>query len=361
MEKRVHNFNAGPSALPLPVLEEIKENFLNFNDSGMSITEISHRSAIFIEVIDDAISRTKRLLSLNDDYHVLFIQGGASLQFYMVPMNLALPGKPVSYINTGFWSKKAIQEAKIQGKDVSVIATSEDRNFSYIPSDYPLEKNASYLHFTSNNTIVGTQWQQFPAGEGIPLISDMSSDIMSRPFDINPFGLIYAGAQKNLGPAGIAMVIIWEDMLKRTPDNLPAMLKYTIYKENKSLYNTPPTFAIYVIDLVLKWLEEKIGGLKEIEKINREKALLIYDAIDNSEIYRGVADPESRSMMNITFRLPDAKLEKQFLAEAEQNGFHGLKGHRSVGGCRASLYNAVSIESVRSLVQFMREFEEKVI
>jgi phosphoserine aminotransferase len=361
MEKRVHNFNAGPSALPLPVLEEIKENFLNFKDSGMSITEMSHRSAIFNEVIDDAISRTKRLLNLTDDYHVIFIQGGASLQFCMVPMNLALPGRPVSYINTGIWSKKAIQEAKLQGRDVRVVATSEDKNFSYIPSGYSPEKNASYLHFTSNNTIMGTQWQQFPDGKGIPLISDMSSDIMSRPFDVNPFGLIYAGAQKNLGPAGITMVIIREDMLERVPGNLSAMLKYTTYKENKSLYNTPPTFTIYVIDLVLTWLEETIGGLKEMEKINREKALLVYNAIDNSELYQGVADPDNRSMMNITFRFSDEKLEKQFLAEAAQSGFQGLKGHRSVGGCRASLYNAVSMESVKSLVQFMKEFEEEVI
>ena len=361
MEKRVHNFNAGPSALPLSVLEEIKENFLNFKGSGMSITEMSHRSAIFTEVIEDAISRTKRLLNLTDDYHILFIQGGASLQFGMVPMNLALPNRPVSYINTGSWSKKAIKEAKIQGRDVRVVATSEDRNFFYIPSGYSPEKDASYLHFTSNNTIMGTQWQQFPDGEGIPLISDMSSDIMSRPIDVKPFGLIYAGAQKNLGPAGITMVIIREDMLERVPDSLPTMLKYTTYKENKSLYNTPPTFTIYVIGLVLAWLEEKIGGLEEIEKINKEKALLLYDTIDNSEIYQGVADPNSRSMMNITFRFSDEKLEKQFLAEAEHNGLQGLKGHRSVGGCRASLYNAVSVESVKSLVQFMKDFEARII
>jgi phosphoserine aminotransferase len=208
---------------------------------------------------------------------------------------------------------------------------------------------------------MGTQWQQFPYGEGTPLISDMSSDIMSRPIDVSPFGLIYAGAQKNLGPAGITMVIIREDMLERVPGDLPTMLKYTTYKENDSLYNTPPTFTIYVIDLVLKWLEETMGGLQEIEKINKEKALLLYDTIDNSELYQGVADPDSRSMMNITFRFSDEKLEKQFLAEAAKNGFQGIKGHRSVGGCRASIYNAVSMESVKSLVQFMKEFEAKVI
>lgn len=361
MEKRVHNFNSGPATLPLPVLKEIKENFLNFHNSGMSITEISHRSSLFEEVINDALDRTRRLLNLDDNYHIVFIQGSASLQFCMIPMNLALPGSPVNYINTGTWSTNAIKEARIQGKDVKVIATSEDKNFSYIPYDYTVDKKASYLHFTSNNTIKGTQWHQFPDGEGVPLISDMSSDFMSRPFDVKPFGLIYAGAQKNIGPSGIAMIIIRDDMLERVPDNLPTMLKYTTYKDNGSLFNTPPTFTIYVIDLVLKWLEETIGGLKEIDRINKEKASLIYEAIDNSEIYQSTAEVNSRSLMNVTFRLRDEKLEKSFLAGAVENGLIGLKGHRSVGGCRASLYNAVTLENVKSLVKFMREFEEKPI
>jgi len=360
MEKRVHNFNAGPAALPLPVLEEIRENFLNFQGSGMSITELSHRSPLFEEVINDALGRARRLLQLNDDYHVLFIQGGASLQFCMIPMNLALPGRPVNYINTGAWSIKAIKEAQIQGKDVRIIATSEDKGFSYLPTDYTVDRQASYLHFTSNNTIVGTQWQQFPDEEGVPLISDMSSDFMSRPIDVKPFGLIYAGAQKNLGPAGVAMVIIRKDMLERVPDNLPTMLKYTTARDSKSLFNTPPTFAIYVIDLVLTWLEETIGGLEEMERINEEKASLIYEAVDNGEIYQGIAELKSRSMMNVTFRLPDEELEQRFLGEATSNGLHGLKAHRSIGGCRASLYNAVTIDSVRSLVGFMKEFEEKL-
>lgn len=360
MEKRVHNFNPGPAALPLPVLKEIKEDFLSFRGSGMSIVEISHRSALFDEVLNNAVNRTKRLLDLDDSYHVLFIQGGASMQFCMTPMNLALPDRPVNYINTGTWSTKAIKEAQIQGKDVRIIATSEDKDFSYLPYDYTVDKQASYLHFTSNNTIKGTQWQQFPNGEGIPLISDMSSDFMSRPIDVKPFGLVYAGAQKNIGPSGIAMAIIREDMLKRVPDNLPTMLKYTTYKDNKSLFNTPPTFAIYIIDLVLKWLEETIGGLKEIERINKQKASLIYDVIDNSDIYHGTTDVKSRSLMNVTFRLPDKKTEERFLAEATQNGLIGLKGHKSVGGCRASLYNAITIDSVIKLVTFMREFEEKL-
>ena len=358
MENRLHNFNAGPATLPLPVLEEIKENFLSFRGSGMSITEISHRSAQFEEVLNDAIQRTRRLLDLTDEYHVLFIQGGASMQFCMIPMNLALPGKPLNYIDTGVWSAKAIKEARQQVQEVKVIASSENRSFSYIPTDYRVDKEASYLHFTSNNTIRGTQWHQFPDGDGVPLIADMSSDFMSRPVDIQPFGMIYAGAQKNIGPSGIAIAIISEDMLNRVPHNLPSMLKYTSYKENTSLYNTPPTFAIYVIDLVLAWLEDTVGGLGRIEEINKQKASLIYEVIDNSEIYQGTAEPNSRSLMNITFRLSDENMEERFLVEAKNNGLQGLNGHRSAGGCRASLYNAVTVESTNSLAAFMREFEK---
>jgi len=360
MAKRVHNFNPGPAALPLPVLKEIQKDFFSLRGSGMSIVETSHRSPLFDEVLNDAVNRTKRLLGLDENYHVLFIQGSASLQFCMIPMNLALPDKPVNFINTGTWSTKAIKEAQIQGKDVRVIASSEDKDFTYLPSGYTVDKQASYLHFTSNNTIKGTQWQQFPNGEGIPLISDMSSDFMSRPIDAKPFGLVYAGAQKNIGPSGIAMVIIREDMLQRVPNTLPTMLKYTTYKDNRSLFNTPPTFAIYVIDLVLKWLEETIGGLKEIERINKQKASLIYDVIDNSDVYHGTAEVNSRSLMNVTFRLPDKQTEERFLTEATQNELIGLKGHKSVGGCRASLYNAITIDSVTKLVTFMREFEKKL-
>jgi phosphoserine aminotransferase len=358
MEERVHNFNAGPAALPLQVLEEIKNSFLNFKGSGMSIIEASHRSSVFDEVINDAVERVKRLLKLSDEYSVLFIQGGASHQFCMIPMNLALPDKPVDYINTGSWSTKAIKEAKIQGKDVRVIASSEDKDFSYLPSGYTVDKDASFLHFTSNNTIKGTQWQKYPDGEGVPLICDMSSDFMSHPIDMSQFGLIYAGAQKNLGPAGVAMVIIRDDMLKRVPDNLPTMLSYATFKDNKSLFNTPPTFAIYVIYLVLMWLEETIGGLEEIERINKEKASLLYGVIDDSKIFNGTTDVNSRSMMNVTFRLTDEELEKSFLLEAMENSFLGLKGHKSVGGCRASIYNAVTLDSVKSLANFMREFEK---
>ena len=359
MENRVHNFNPGPAALPLPVLKEIQEQFLNFSNSGMSIVETSHRSPLFDDVLNDAMKRTKRLLGLDETYHVLFIQGGASLQFCMIPMNLALPGKPLNYINTGTWSTKAIHEAEVQGKEVRVIASSEDKDFSYLPYEYTVDDHASYLHFTSNNTIKGTQWKEFPKGEEIPLIADMSSDFMSRPIDMKPFGLIYAGAQKNIGPSGIAMVIIREDMLQRVPDTVPTMLKYTTYKDNGSLFNTPPTFAIYVIDLVLTWLEETVGGLKEIERINKKKASLLYDVIDTSDIYHGTTEVSSRSFMNITFRLPDTTIEERFLAEAKKNGLHGLKGHKSVGGCRASLYNAITLDSVTKLATFMREFERE--
>ncbi|MBL7205652.1 MAG: 3-phosphoserine/phosphohydroxythreonine transaminase [Desulfobacteraceae bacterium] len=359
MDKRIFNFNAGPAALPLPVLEEIQEELIDFNGSGMSILEVSHRSKWFDDVINRAVERTNRLLKLNDDFHVLFVQGGASLQFCMIPMNLALEGKPVDYINTGTWSTKAIKEAKIQGKDVRVIASSEDKGFSYIPKDFELNEDAAYLHFTSNNTIKGTQWAQFPESGNVPLISDMSSDIMSRSFNVKPFGLIYAGAQKNIGPSGTALVIIRKDMLDRVPDNLPTMLKYTTFAEKNSMFNTPACFSIYTIDLVLKWIEDTMGGLEEIEKINKEKAAILYDFIDQSGFYQGTTAKDSRSLMNVTFRLPTEDLENRFVVDALKSDLGGLKGHRSVGGCRASIYNATGIEAVKSLVEFMAEFEKK--
>jgi len=359
MGERIHNFNAGPAALPLPVLEEIREELLNFKGSGMSIVEMSHRSKWFDQVINNAVERTRRLLGLDDGFSVVFIQGGASLQFCMVPMNLAVEGKPVDYMNTGTWSTNAIKEAKIQGKDVRVIASSEDRDFCYIPKEFSVDEDAAYVHFTSNNTIKGTQWSRFPEAGEVPLISDMSSDFMSRPFDPEPFGLIYAGAQKNIGPAGSAMVIIRKDMLDRVPGNLPTMLKYTTYSEKNSLHNTPSCFVIYVIGLVLKWLEETVGGLKNMERINSEKAAMLYGFIDKSGFYRGTADRDSRSLMNVTFRLPNEDLENQFVSEALKAGLGGLKGHRSVGGCRASLYNATGMDAVRALVGFMTEFERK--
>jgi len=358
-EDRIFNFNAGPAALPFEVLEEIKDSFFNFAGSGMSITEISHRSKWFDDVINDAVTRTKRLLKLDDRYRVLFIQGGASLQFCMIPMNLLQKGDMADYVNTGTWSSKAIKEAQIQGKTINVVASSEDDNFSYIPKNISFNRDAVYAHITTNNTIKGTQWPSFPETSGVPLVADMSSDILSRPFDINTCGLIYAGAQKNMGPAGVCMVIIREDMLGRAPDTLPSMLKYTTYSSKNSMFNTPPCFAIYTVQLVLKWLEKSIGGLEKMEGINREKARLLYNVIDSSDFFTGTAEAESRSLMNITFRLPEEDLDKLFIEQANEKGFAGLKGHRSVGGCRASVYNATSVKAIEALTDFMKTFEKE--
>ena len=358
-ENLIHNFNAGPAALPLPVLEEIQRSFLNFKGSGMSVTEVSHRSKWFDDVIGDAVARVKRLLVLGDDYEVLFLQGGASMQFCMVPMNLLPEGKSADYVNTGTWSAKAIKEVGIQGKTANVVASSEDRNFCYIPKDIRLNPDAAYVHITTNNTIKGTQWAQMPDTGKVPLVADMSSDIFSRPFDARPFGLIYAGAQKNMGPAGVCLVIVRKDMLERVPTHLPTMLKYTTFAEKNSMFNTPPCFAIYTVQLVLKWLEEEIGGLEKMDAVNRKKAGLLYDLFDASDFYRATADADSRSLMNVTFRLPTEELEKRFIAEATEAGFGGLKGHRSVGGCRASIYNPATVEAVSRLADFMKAFEKQ--
>ncbi|MFO8083147.1 MAG: 3-phosphoserine/phosphohydroxythreonine transaminase [Desulfobacterales bacterium] len=358
-ENRIFNFNPGPAAIPLEVLEEIREEFLNFKQSGMSITEISHRSKPFDDVINDAIERTKRLLKIDDRFKVLFIQGGASMQFCMVPMNFLPDGRSADYVNTGTWSTKAIKEAEILKKNIHVVASSEDKNFSYIPQNIQFNPDAVYAHITSNNTIKGTQFNKFPDTGNVPVVSDMSSDIMSRPLDMNKFGLIYAGAQKNLGPAGVCMVIIRDDMLEMVPGSLPSMLKYTTYSSKNSLYNTPPCFAIYTLQLVLKWIEEKIGGLEKMDELNKKKAGLLYDFFDSSDFYRGTTEKNSRSLMNVTFRLPSEELEKAFVAEADKNKLGGLKGHRSVGGCRASIYNAIPIEGIETLIDFMKVFESK--
>jgi len=357
--KRIYNFNAGPAALPLPVLEEIQASLLDYGGSGMSVTEISHRSKWFDEIINDAIARTKRLMHLADDHRVLFLQGGASLQFCMVPMNFLTDGQAADYVDTGTWSTKAVKEAQILKKNVRVAASSADKNYTYIPKEIPFDPEAEYVHITSNNTIKGTQWQQFPDTGGVPIVADMSSDIMSRPFDVTPFGLIYAGAQKNIGPAGVCMVIIREDLLARVPENLPSMLSYTTYATKNSMYNTPPCFAVYTIQLVLKWLEETIGGLEKMAAINREKADRLYNYLDSSGFYRATAVLDSRSMMNVTFRLAGEDLEKRFVEEALANDLGGLKGHRSVGGCRASIYNATTLKAVDALIDFMKLFEAK--
>ncbi len=357
--KRIYNFNAGPAALPLEVLEEIQTNFLDYDGSGMSITEISHRSKWFDDIINDAVARTKRLLNIGDDFRVLFLQGGASLQFYMIPLNFLKDGQSADYVDTGTWSTKAIKEAQLMKKTVRVAASSADKNYTYIPKDTSFDPNAAYVHITSNNTIKGTQWQQYPATGGVPLVADMSSDIMSRPFDVAPFGLIYAGAQKNIGPSGVCMVIVREDMLKNIPDNLPTMLNYNTYAAKNSMYNTPPCFGVYTVQLVLKWLEETIGGLEKMAAINAEKAGKLYAFLDASDFYRATAEPDSRSLMNVTFRLAAEELEKRFVEEALAQDLGGLKGHRSVGGCRASIYNATPMAAVETLIDFMKNFEAK--
>ena len=358
-QERIYNFNAGPAALPLKVLQEIRASFLNFDDSGMSVTEISHRSSYFDNVINDAVARAKRLLKLDDRFHVLFLQGGASLQFAMVPMNFLSRNDTADYVNTGTWSTKAIAETKIQNKNYRVAASSEDKNFSYIPKNIQFSEDAKYVHLTSNNTIKGTQFHEIPDTNGVPIICDMSSDIFSRPLDMEKFGMIYAGAQKNLGPSGTCLVIIRQDMLDMANDDLPTMLKYSTFSSKNSMFNTPPCFGIYTIDLVLKWIEEEMGGLEKIEEYNRNKAALLYDFMDSTSFYTATAKKDSRSLMNVTFRLPTEDQEKLFVAKAMENGFSGLKGHRSVGGCRASIYNAATMESIKALTKFMETFAKE--
>jgi len=359
MANRIYNFNAGPAALPLSVLEEIQASFVDFKGSGMSITEVSHRSPWFDDVINDAVIRMKRLLNLDDRFQVLFLQGGASMQFCMIPMNFLADGDSADYVNTGTWSTKAIKEAEIQGKNIQVVASSEDQNFSYIPGDINFNPEAVFAHITSNNTIKGTQWAEFPDTGGAPFVCDMSSDILSRPLDMDKFGMIYAGAQKNMGPAGVCVVIIRDDFLDRVPTNIPTMLRYTTFAAKNSMFNTPPCFAVYTVQLVLKWIEEEIGGLEKMTALNQEKAALLYQTIDSSDFYHGTAAADSRSLMNVTFRLPNEDLEAQFVAEALAHQLGGLKGHRSVGGCRASIYNPTPMEAVQTLCDFMRSFEQK--
>jgi phosphoserine aminotransferase len=354
---RIYNFSAGPAVLPLEVLEEAREHLLSLPGVGMSILEISHRSKPFDEIIATAEANIRALAGIPDGYHVLFLQGGASLQFSMVPMNLLPAGGSADYIVTGSWSQKAVKEARRVG-GVKIAASTEADNFTRIPTqgELVLDPDAAYVHYTTNNTIFGTEFGYVPEVGGVPLIADTSSDMFSGPLDVSKFALIYAGAQKNLAPAGMTLVIIREDMLERTPSSLPTMLQYPIHVENNSLYNTPPVFTIYVMGLVLKWLVKQ-GGLEAIEQINTRKADKLYAEIDRTGFYRAHAQPGSRSRMNVTFRLPSEELEKTFAREATAAGLDGLKGHRSVGGMRASIYNAFPEEGVDALVQFMQEFE----
>lgn len=358
--QRAYNFNAGPSALPVEVLEKAQQELVNFHGTGMSIMEMSHRSSTFEEVHNEAISRLRKLFAIPDDYEVLFLQGGASLQFTMIPMNFLQLEKKASYVMTGVWSEKAYKEATLFGEPVQTASTKENK-YRNIPSleEIDFGSDDAYVHLTSNNTIYGTQWSEFPDTGEVPLIADMSSDIMSKPIDISRFDLIYAGAQKNLGPSGVTVVIARRDFLAKANKEIPTILKYSTHVESNSLYNTPPTFGIYMLGEVLNWIEKQ-GGLAAIAKQNEEKAKLIYDVIDNSNgFYTGHASKESRSLMNITFRVADEELEKQFLTEAKDAGFVGLNGHRSVGGCRASTYNSVPFETCKALQDFMIAFQNK--
>ena len=357
--QRVFNFSAGPAVLPLPVLEEAQRDLVALPGVGMSVMEISHRSKTFDEIIQGAEADLRALGGIPDGYKVLFLQGGASLQFSMVPMNLLTPGATADYILTGDWSKKALKEAKKVG-GTKVAATTEADAFKRIPrqDELALTPGAAYVHMTSNNTIFGTQWHTVPDTGGVPLVCDASSDIYSRSIDVSKFALIYAGAQKNLGPSGVTIVIIREDMLARSAESLPTMLNYKTQAENGSLYNTPPVFGIYILRLVLRWLVN-IGGLAAIAAINERKARALYDELDRSGFWRPHADRDSRSQMNVTFKLPSEDLDKKFIKEATAAGFDGLKGHRSVGGLRASIYNAFPEDGISELVRFMRDFENR--
>lgn len=355
---RVYNFNPGPAALPLDVLQEVQAELLDYQGSGMSILEASHRGKEYMAIHQEAVDNIRKLLAIPDDYAILFLQGGASGQFAMVPMNLLGEGQSADYVNSGAWAAKAIKEAKLIGK-VNVIADTGKEIPTRLPAPDSLKQTpgAAYLHLTSNETIAGTQWKTFPKSDA-PIVADMSSDILSRPFDIKPFGLIYAGAQKNLGPAGVTLVIVRKDLAERVSEKIPVILRYKTHIEENSLYNTPPCFAIYMVALVTRWVM-KLGGLEAIARRNAEKAAKLYAVLDASSFYRGTAVREYRSDMNVTFRLPSETLEETFIKEASAQKLKGLKGHRSVGGIRASIYNAFPPEGVDALVAFMQEFERK--
>jgi phosphoserine aminotransferase len=355
--QRIFNFSAGPAVLPLPVLEQAQRELVALPGVGMSVMEISHRSKTFEEILNTAIADVRELAGIPSNYRVLMLQGGASLQFSMVPMNLLSAGTTADYIDTGSWAIKAIKEATKVGT-VNVTGSTKADNYNRIPSsgEIALTPGGAYVHITSNNTIEGTEWKTLPDTGDVPLVADTSSDMLSGPIDVSKFGLIYAGAQKNLGPSGVTLVIVREDLLARSQPSLPTMLNYKTMADNNSLYNTPPTFGIYIFGLTMKWLKS-IGGLQAIAAINRRKADRLYTEIDRTGFYRGTAQKESRSSMNVTFRLSSEELEKKFTKDATAAGLDGLKGHRSVGGMRASIYNAFPEEGVDALVQFMREFE----
>ena len=356
---RIYNFSAGPAMLPEEVLKEAAEEMLDYHGSGMSVMEMSHRSKIFQQIIDEAEADLRELVGIPDNYRVLFLQGGATLQFGMIPMNLMTVNKKADYIHTGVWTKKAIEDAKLFG-EVRVVASSEDKIFSYIPNvkDIKFNKDSDYVYMCDNNTIYGTKFKEYPDTGDIPLICDMSSCFLSEPIDVKKFGMIYAGAQKNVGPAGVTIIIIRDDLVARTNElPLPAYLKYALHCENGSMYNTPPTYGIYICGKVFKWLL-RTGGLEARKKLNEEKAKVLYDYLDSSSFYKTSVVPEARSLMNVTFRTPSEELDALFLEEVKKYKYTNLKGHRSTGGLRASIYNAMPKAGVEALVKFMKEFEE---
>ena len=359
MTKRVYNFYAGPATLPLSALKKAQEELLNFKDTGMSLMEISHRSKAYAEVHAEASNLVRKLMKVPNDYKILWLQGGASSQFYMVPLNLQKDGKPFEYVNTGAWSKKAIKEGKFYG-EVNVVASSEDENFSYIPKNIAFSDDAAFGHVTGNNTIFGTEYHEWPKlPTDVPLACDMSSHIMDKVTDVKKFGVIYAGAQKNIGPSGVTLVIVRGDLLDRVPENTPTMQKWKTHADKDSLFNTGPCWATYMCKLSLEHLNG-LGGVPAIEKINRKKAKMLYDTFDKSNgFYKGHAKPDSRSLMNVTFNLKTPELEEKCVKEASEFDLIGLKGHRSVGGMRASIYNAMPVEGVEKLAEFLKEFQEK--
>ncbi len=359
MTERVYNFYAGPATLPVSALKKAQEELLNWNNTGMSMMEISHRSKEYDVMHKQASSLVRKLMNIPDNYTILWLQGGASTQFWMAPLNLRTDKKRFEYVNTGSWSKKAIKEAKFYG-DVDVVASSEDETFSFIPKDVSFSDDIDFAHITGNNTIYGTEWNYWPdVPSDVPLVCDMSSNIMDKTVDVKKFGLIYAGAQKNIGPAGVTLVIVRDDLLDRVPEETPTMQKYRTHAKKDSLFNTGPTWAIYMCKLSLEHLKS-IGGVAEQQKINEKKASLLYDVIDHSDgFYTGHAKPDSRSMMNVTFNLKTPELEETCVQEAQKEHLIGLKGHRSVGGMRASIYNAMSLEGVKKLADFLTDFQEK--
>ena len=362
LEERVYNFSAGPAVLPLPVLERIRDEMLCLPGAGASVMELSHRSKEFMTIHENACARLKRLLGLDENYELLLLQGGSRLQFSMVPMNLLRgQGKPAQYVLTGSWGKKAIEEAQREG-EVNVLFDAKETNYDRVPksSELKVPQDSAYLHLTTNETIQGVQFKEEPETGAVPLVCDVSSDFLHRPVEINKYGLIYACAQKNAGPAGITVVVIRKDLLERSSDDLPGYMSYKNHSSADSMWNTPPTFAVYVLGLVSEWLEDTIGGLENMYQQNQQKAQLLYDLLDeHPEVYIGHARKEDRSLMNVTFRFSSEEIQDSFLSSAADQGLTTLKGHRSVGGIRASIYNAMPMEGVESLAQFMKDFAQE--